>query len=578
ESEVRAAFSDLTRYDLDRWLEHGRQVAAEREAARAEGRHPDLERLVKAWGGVSIVYRKRLQDSPAYRLNHEEVENALTEGIGFAECLSPVEFLAGADGRVASVRFERQALVDGRWSATGDILELPARTVQVAAGTHPNAIYEREHPGTFVMDRWGEYFRPHCRTADGVALEAVPEGGLGFFTSYDQGGRRITYYGDNHPVYVGNVVKAMASARDGSREVTALFAPELARLDPADQADRDRAFAELNDRLDDLLVARVEENRRLAPGVIELVLRAPMAARRFRPGQIFRLQNYETRADQVDGHPLTMEGLPVTGAWADPVAGLVGVVVLETGGSARLAALLVPGEPVVLMGPSGAPSDIPENESVLLVGAGFGVAVIPSLAKAMRERGNHVTAVAGFRSAVDLFYRDAIEGATDRVIWCTEEGAAIEPRRPGDRAATGTPIEGLQAWASGELRVDDPALAGTEHLLAVGPDALLSALGSARRNGLEAPFGTARTAVASINAPMQCMMKEICAQCLTRHVDPETGKESYVFSCFRQDQPLDRVDFAHLAARLSQNATSETLTHLWIDRLLARRAAGSGAP
>jgi hypothetical protein len=39
------------------------------------------------------------------------------------------------------------------------------------------------------------------------------------------------------------------------------------------------------------------------------------------------------------------------------------------------------------------------------------------------------------------------------------------------------------------------------------------------------------------------MMKEICAQCLQPHVDPATGKTTYVFSCFNQDQPLDQVDF-----------------------------------
>jgi hypothetical protein len=50
-------------------------------------------------------------------------------------------------------------------------------------------------------------------------------------------------------------------------------------------------------------------------------------------------------------------------------------------------------------------------------------------------------------------------------------------------------------------------------------------------------------AIASINSPMQCMMKEICAQCLQRHKDPATGKERVVFSCFNQDQPLDQVDF-----------------------------------
>ena len=71
---------------------------------------------------------------------------------------------------------------------------------------------------------------------------------------------------------------------------------------------------------------------------------------------------------------------------------------------------------------------------------------------------------------------------------------------------------------------------------------------------------------------MQCMMKEICAQCLQPHVD-ETGKTTYVFSCFNQDQPLDAVDFGGLRARLGQNTLQEKLTAQWIDREL--RALGA---
>jgi hypothetical protein len=37
-----------------------------------------------------------------------------------------------------------------------------------------------------------------------------------------------------------------------------------------------------------------------------------------------------------------------------------------------------------------------------------------------------------------------------------------------------------------------------------------------------------------------------------------------VFSCFNQDQPLDRVDFPALDARLKQNALQEKLTAQWI--------------
>jgi hypothetical protein len=69
--------------------------------------------------------------------------------------------------------------------------------------------------------------------------------------------------------------------------------------------------------------------------------------------------------------------------------------------------------------------------------------------------------------------------------------------------------------------------------------------------------------------PMQCMMKEICAQCLQKHTDPATGKESWVFSCFNQDQPLDQVDWKNLNSRLRQNTVAEKLSNQWLDHLLA---------
>jgi len=75
---------------------------------------------------------------------------------------------------------------------------------------------------------------------------------------------------------------------------------------------------------------------------------------------------------------------------------------------------------------------------------------------------------------------------------------------------------------------------------------------------------------------MQCMMKEICAQCLQKHVDPKTGTARYVFSCFNQDQGLDEVSFPHLNERLKLNSVQEKLTAQWIDaclKALGRRVA-----
>jgi hypothetical protein len=72
--------------------------------------------------------------------------------------------------------------------------------------------------------------------------------------------------------------------------------------------------AALRARLDDELRARVERVERLTPKIVEVVVRAPMAARAFQPGQFYRLQNYATYAARVDGTTLAMEGLALTGA------------------------------------------------------------------------------------------------------------------------------------------------------------------------------------------------------------------------------------------------------------------------
>jgi hypothetical protein len=90
------------------------------------------------------------------------------------------------------------------------------------------------------------------------------------------------------------------------------------------------------------------------------------------------------------------------------------------------------------------------------------------------------------------------------------------------------------------------------------------------RHGVMKPFlKEGHVAIGSINSTMQCMMKEICAQCLQKHVDPVTGKETApVFSCFNQDQELDKVDFANLNSRLRINSLQEKITNMWLDRLL----------
>ncbi len=567
-------------------ISHGRAIAQERSRAKAAGEAPDFAKLVNAWGGVTLAYRKGLNDAPAYRLNHEEVDKALEEGIAFAEGLSPLEAVPDQFGAVASVKFARQKLVEGKWRDAGEIIELPARTVCVAAGTSPNVTLEKEAPGRIEMDPEYGSFKPYLAQtqSDGsikLVAAAVNEdlsGEAGFFTSYEKEGRHISFFGDNHPTYAGSVVKAMASAKDGYPRIAELFEARLGSIDAqvtlggtaaiSAQLAREENWASLGARLDDELLATVHEVNRLTPTIVEVVVRAKAAARRFLPGQFYRLQNFESLCARVEGTPLLMEGLALTGAWTDPERGLLSMIVLEMGGSSSLCAALKPGERVVVMGPTGAPSTLPKNEDVLLCGGGLGNAVLFSIGKGLRANGCRVVYFAGYRNARDVFKRDEIEASADVVIWAVDKGQEPPtPRRPQDRSFVGNMVEAMVAYATGALGETAVPLTNVRRMIAIGSDRMMAAVARARHSSLREHLPPDHVAIASINSPMQCMMKEICAQCLQKHCDPKTGKESFVFTCFDQDQEMDRLDWEHLRARLRGNSLQEKLGALWIARL-----------
>ncbi len=148
------------------WRTAGRS-ARSGHAPEAAGEAPDFIPLVRAWGGITIAYRKRMVDSPAYRLNHEEVVKALEEGIAFAENLNPIAAEPDEHGAVKAVIFKREGpeAQDGH-DAT---VTLPAYTVLVAAGTTPNITYEKEVTGTLsARPTKKKVFQPHVVVRDGV--------------------------------------------------------------------------------------------------------------------------------------------------------------------------------------------------------------------------------------------------------------------------------------------------------------------------------------------------------------------------------------------------------------------------
>ena len=537
------------------FLAHAGQVAAERDGAAAGGRAPHFAPLLEAWGGATVAYRRRLLDAPSYTLNHEEVAKALEEGVRFAEGLSPLAVEVDRHGHAAGLRVKR---------ADGSEAVLPARAILVAAGTQPNTVLAREDD-RIRLD--GRYFQ----AIDGDGAPISPERNISkpaeaqVLMHRAPDGRFASFFGDLHPSFFGNVVKAMGGAKRGYPVVSDILARRAPSSisGPALIAACRHAFE-----------ARVHAVQRLTPTIVEVVIHAPAAARGFRPGQFYRLQNYETRAarhtDATGTTVLAMEGLAMTGAWTDPGRGLVAVIVLEMGGSSDLCAELLPGEPVVLMGPTGTPTEIHADSTVALVGGGLGNAVLFSIGAATRAAGSRVLYFAGYKSMQDRYHVANIEAAADVIVWCCDEAPGFVPGRPQDRSFTGNIVQAMQAYASGALGTPAIALAEVAHIIAIGSDRMMQAVGAARHGVLAPYLAPGHTAIGSINSPMQCMMKEVCAQCLQTRIDPLTGARSVVFSCFNQDQALDQVDFPGLNERLRQNGVGEKLTALWVGRILER--------
>src|SRR5437764_460592 len=561
---VRAQWTPAEREVAVEFIEHARAIRAERELAQREARAPRFANLIDAWGGVTIAYRRRLIDSPSYTLNHEEVANAMEEGVRFAELLTPVEVDVDVFGQAAALRLTRHSVteVGGHRpdpnQGPGEEVILQARTILVAAGTQPNTVLGREDPDNIVLD--GRYFRALDEEGNPVIPERVVKpAAVRVLTHLRSDRRAVSFFGDLHPSFAGNVVKAMGGATLGYPVISRM----LARLTPSSPAP-----VELMARLDYELRARVHEIVRLTPNIIEVVVRAPIAARAFNAGQFYRLQNYERLAARVDRTALAMEGLALTGAGIDTEAGLLSTVVLEMGGPSDLCALLKPGEPVILMGPTGTPTETPSGETVLLVGGGLGNAVLFSIGAAFRARGSRVLYFAGYKLVQDRYKVEEIEHAADCVVWCCDEAPGFVPGRPQDRTFVGNIVEAIEAYGRGALGPVAIPLSAVDRIIAIGSDGMMAAVAEARQAGLKRYFRPDHRAIASINSPMQCMMKEICAQCLQRHRDPVTGTEPVVSSCFNQDQEMDRVDFRTLRRRLSQNGVQEKLTKLWVDRCL----------
>ncbi len=364
----------------------------ERQCAVREKRDVNFLPLLENLGGCTLLYRRSLTESPAYKLNHEEVQHALQQGVKIIDEAELLDMCTDEKNTVTGVLIKNNR---------GEKKFIPAKTVLIATGTEPN---------TNILDD-----EPSIAEKEGNGLKEISP----FVIHKRNNHKAMTMFGDMHPRFAGNVVKAMASAKRGYLAINQLLQQKthLHTLSQHEIEERNHKFLE---SIEKQLSAEIIEMNSLTENALELVIKAPMAVKNFKPGQFFRFQNFASKSDA----PL-LKAMPLSGIDVDPVAGTISLIVLQTGASSKACQHLKVGESVSLMGPTGAPTFIPEGKKVLLIGGGLGNAILLPIARAMHEKKCTVTFIAGYQKGTDIFKKEAIEEASDHIIWCLNQSDAI---------------------------------------------------------------------------------------------------------------------------------------------------------
>lgn len=568
EEAILAQLDIASRDILTEYLQHGAAVRKERERAKQLGMRPNFIKLAREWGGVTIAYRRSMQESPAYINNHEELQKALQEGIFYSEGLEPVAVDLNAYGHAETlICHKRIRNADKEWVTTTEEIKLPARSILVATGTQPNTAYEFEHRGTFnrlnLQYQHYEEQEGELSAAHGVAHCKEPA--FGPFTSYRKDHRRVSLIGDTHPVFHGSVVKAIASGMRTYPKIVAVLQDKLT------QTGSETEYREFAARMDYFFRARVVAITRKTKHILELTIQAPIAAKHFEAGQFYRLQNFETLAPRIEHTLFQMEPLALVTAECDRTQGTLTFIVAENNATSKLCALLKPGDPVSLMGPTGVRAKIPaEHETVLIIGNQSSFAFLRSYGPELRAAGNRVMYVAQLADKEELYCQSQLENAADSIIWLTKNGECVTPNRTEDYSLTQTDvIQVLVDYAQGKLHGNPLiSLADVDRVFIVGDTELLRRFQAARKTQLKEYLRKDPQVFGSVYGNMQCMLKGVCAQCLQWQIDPETGQRTKaVFACSWQDQPLEIIDIDHIDARQLQNHLLDKLSSLWIDHV-----------
>ena len=528
EEKLRSQFDIESLEAIDEFLTHAEIILKERATAILENRNPNFQQFIQTWGGVTIVYRKSMCESPAYKRNHEEMIKAFEEGIYYAEGLEPKSVVLDHFGAVQALICE---------SRIAETQTLHAKSLFVATGASPNVAYEFEHHDTFKRNKF-EY--------DSYILEKesllpannrlnIKDKKIGVLTSYHHNNHFVSFIGDTNPVFHGSVVKAIASAKKSYPDIM----QALILNDP-----KEKDYSNFRKKMNYLFQSTVVANKKINDYFVELTVHSPLAAMQFNPGQFYRIQNYEFNSE------FQTEAVSALGTIDSHHSDQLVFYIYQNGASTKLISTFQINQSIALMGPTGAKAKIPhEPEAILILGDHLSIAYLLSVGPALKAAKNTIYFV-GLMSKELIYAENKIKNITDHVYFCHTEEKLLNALK------TNIPLKNIKM------------------ITVIGSAAILKLIEKIKHTELKEDINPESNWIASVYGPMQCMLKGVCAQCLQWQIDPKTGlRTKAVYACSWQHQPMEKVDIHNLNERLGQNRAQEILTNLWLDYLQAEKIA-----
>lgn len=191
----------------------------------------------------------------------------------------------------------------------------------------------------------------------------------------------------------------------------------------------------------------------LAPGVKEIEIEAPRIAKKQQPGQFVILRIHE----EGERIPLTIKG-------SDPMRGTITIVVQAIGKTTILLNELEAGDGILdVAGPLGKASEIEKYGHCVVVGGGVGTAIALPTAQALKEAGNHVSAILGARTKELLILESQMREASHELFVMTDDGSYGGKGLVTDRLR--------ELIAEGDV----------DYVLAIGPVPMMRAVAEATR-------------------------------------------------------------------------------------------------